>query len=101
LTGTVTITDNAGTQTVSLTGTVAIPAVTLSAASLTFASQAPGTSSAAQTVMVTNSGTATLTFASIVISGDYTQTNTCGTGILAGAACTISVTFSPPASASG
>jgi hypothetical protein len=100
-TGTLSITDNAAgsPQTVSLTGTGTAPAVTLSPTSLTFGNQKVGTSSPAQTVTLTNSGTATLTIASIKITGtnssDFSETNTCGTSLAAGASCTISVKFKP------
>jgi hypothetical protein len=102
-TGTLTITDNASpiTQTVSLTGTglsAGGPAVSLSPASLTFASQAVGTSSSPQSFTLTNSGSATLTITSIAISGDFSQTNTCGSSVAAGASCSVSVTFKPSAS---
>ncbi len=99
-TGTVTVTDNASpaTQTASLTGTGAGPGATLSPASLTFATQTVGTSSSAQTVTLKNTGTATLTIRSITISGDFSQTHTCGTVLAAGSSCSISVTFKPTAS---
>jgi hypothetical protein len=99
--GTLTVTDNnngapASTQTVPLAGTgLAAPAVTLSASSLTFGAQAAGTTSAAQTLTLTSSGTAALTITSIVITGDFSQTNTCPHSLAAGAACTISVSFAP------
>jgi hypothetical protein len=104
-TGTLTITDNASptTQTVSLTGTgvgAGGPAVSLSPASLTFASQTVGTSSSPQSFTLTNSGTATLTITSIAISGDFSQTNTCGSSVAAGASCSVSVTFKPSTSGS-
>ena len=103
LTGAITLTDNAASspQAVSLTGTAAaaaVPAVSLSPASLTFASQTVGTTSAAQAVTLTNTGTAALTVSSIAASGSYAQTNTCGTSLAANASCTISVTFKPTAS---
>ena len=66
--------------------------------SLTFASQALNTTSAAQTVTITNTGTAAATVASVTVTGDYTQTNTCGGSIAAGASCTASVSFRPTAS---
>jgi hypothetical protein len=79
--------------------TASTPEVTLSPASLTFAEQLVGTTSAAQTVMLTNTGTASLSITSISVTGteggDFTQTNTCGTSVAAGANCTISVTFKP------
>ncbi len=99
-TGTVTVTDNASptTQTASLTGTGAGPGATLSPASLTFATQAVGTNSSAQTVTLKNTGTAVLTISSITISGDFSQTHTCSTTLAVGSSCSISVTFKPTAS---
>ena len=67
-------------------------------ASLTFASQTVNTTSGAQTVTVKNTGTATATVSAISASGDFSQTNNCGTSIAAGASCTASVTFTPTAS---
>jgi hypothetical protein len=98
-TGTLTITDNANptTQTVSLTGTGTAPVVTLSPTSLTFPAQTVGTSSSPQTVTLTNTGSATLSITKITISGDFSQTNTCGSEVAAGGSCTIKVTFKPKA----
>ncbi|HXJ94620.1 MAG TPA: choice-of-anchor D domain-containing protein [Terriglobia bacterium] len=99
---TVSITDNAtgSPQTVSLTGVGT--QVELVPLSLSFTNQAIGTTSPAQTVTLTNtSPNAALTINSITItgtnSGDFAQTNTCGTGVAIGASCTISVTFTPTA----
>jgi hypothetical protein len=85
-----------------LTGTGVAPAsaAALSAASLTFPAQAIGTTSAVQTVTLTNSGQLPLSIASIVASGDFAQTNTCGAAVPAGSACVLSVTFSPTADGS-
>src|SRR5207245_9685409 len=78
------------------------PAVSLSPPSLTFASQTVETASAAQAVTLSNSGTATLSMSSIAItgtnSGDFGQSNNCGTSVATGAQCTINVTFTPTAS---
>jgi FG-GAP-like repeat/Abnormal spindle-like microcephaly-assoc'd, ASPM-SPD-2-Hydin/FG-GAP repeat len=104
--GAISIADNAAgsPQTVPLAGTGATttaPAVTLAPASLTFASQAAGTTSAAQSVTLTNSGSAALTITGITLSGtnadDFAQTNTCPASLAAGANCTISITFTPGA----
>ncbi|WP_405583017.1 discoidin domain-containing protein [Streptomyces sp. NBC_01190] len=65
---------------------------------LSFGSQSVGTSSATQAVTVTNTGTAAASVTSIATSGDFGQTNTCGTSIAAKAACTVSVRFTPTAS---
>jgi hypothetical protein len=100
--GTLTITDNASgsPQVVQLTGAGAAPAVTLSASSLDFGSQPPNTTSAPKTITLTNSGTATLNISRVGTSGDFAETNTCGTTVAAGANCTISVTFTPTAGGS-
>jgi hypothetical protein len=109
---TLTVTNNSGgtsgsTQTASLSGTGASssePAAALSPTSVTFASQTTGTTSAAQTITLSNSGGAALGVSGVAISGtnsgDFAQTNTCGTSVAAGANCTISVTFKPSATGS-
>jgi hypothetical protein len=96
--GSITLLDSAagGSQTVVLTGTgAAAPAVTLSPLSLTFTSQAIDTVSASQNVTLTNTGAGPLAITGIATTGDYSQTNTCGTSIAAGANCTIGVAFTP------
>jgi hypothetical protein len=100
LTGSITIADtaNGSPQIVGLTGTGAsAPGVSLSPTSLTFASQALDTSSPAQTVTLTNTGAGPLTITSVSTTGDYSQTNTCGGSVAAGATCAISVVFTPTA----
>jgi hypothetical protein len=69
-----------------------------SPSSLTFASQALDTTSAAKTVTITNTGTAAASLTSIVASGDYTMTSTCGSSLAAGASCPANVSFRPTAS---
>jgi hypothetical protein len=73
---------------------------TLAAAptSLNFAGQAVGSTSSAQAVTVTNTGSATASISSVTTSGDFAQTNTCGSALAANASCTVNVTFSPTAS---
>jgi hypothetical protein len=70
-------------------------AIAYSPASLSFASQALGIASAAQTVTLTNSGAATLNLGAVTVSGDFGQTNNCGTTLAAGASCSVAVTFTP------
>jgi len=100
---TLTVTDNVGTQSVSLggTGIAATPSASLSPTSLTFASQAVGTVSGAQQITLTNTGNSTLIIAGISIGGtdpsDFTVTNTCGGAVQNGSACQISVAFVPAA----
>lgn len=78
----------------------AAPSMTLSPASLQFAAQQAGTQSAAQTITVTNSGTAALNVTQIIVTGDFTETDNC-TGVAGGlvpsASCTVSVMFLPSA----
>lgn len=69
----------------------------LSPRQLSFAGSAVGTTTAPQTVVLTNNGNSTMTIASITVSGDFAQTNDCGLSIDAGASCTITVTFTPTA----
>src|SRR2546426_566082 len=70
-TATVTITDDAAgsPQSVSLAGTGIVPAVTLAPTNLAFDTQRLSTTSPAQTVTLTNSGTATLSITSIALAG--------------------------------
>lgn len=100
-TGTLTLTDAAASspQRVSLTGTGSAngPGAALSPTNLTFGSQAVGTTSAPQAVTLNNSGNAALSITSISTSGDFSQTNNCGSSVATGANCAINVTFTPTA----
>ena len=95
-TGTLTVTDSASNspQTVSLTGSGILQA-TVSPSSFSFGNQAVGTASAIKTTTLTNNLGIGLTISSVTTSGDYSQTNTCGTSVASGATCTVSVTFNP------
>ena len=100
------IADNAygSSQTVPLSGkgVAPSPAVTLSAQTLTFSSTAIGTSFAAPKITLTNSGTGALSLTGVTLTGtgatSYSQANTCGSSVAAGASCAITVTFKPLAS---
>jgi Abnormal spindle-like microcephaly-assoc'd, ASPM-SPD-2-Hydin len=61
---------------------------------LAFGNQSVGTTSPAQAVTVTNAGSASVSISGIGITGDFAQTNSCGT-IGAHTSCSISVTFTP------
>ena len=80
--------------------------VTVSPLSLTFGNQAEGTTSAADTVTVTNGGTEPLAFTSIVATGNFAiaaSGTTCSTSMTVAASggnCVIKVTFSPTATGS-
>jgi hypothetical protein len=69
--------------------------LTSSASSLSFGDVNSGSTSAAQTVTVTNPATSAVSVSSVGVTGNFSQTNTCGTSIAAGGSCTISVKFSP------
>jgi kumamolisin len=102
-TGTSTITVSGVSGTLSSSTTIAlkitaaqVPAVVLTPTSLTFGNETVGGTSAAKTVTVRNSGTATLDISSIVASGDFAiSSTTCGATLNAGSSCTIKVTFTP------
>jgi hypothetical protein len=99
--------DASSPQTVTLTGTGVIAALTVAPNSLNFGSQPVGAASSAQTVTLTNVSNAAIAFTSVAVSGgspaaansDYSQTNTCGGSIAANASCTISVVFKPSVAA--
>lgn len=75
--------------------------VSLSGNSLKFPTQLVGTTSAAQTVTLTNTGAISLTVSNVTITGtnstDFGETNTCNSGVPPGGSCTIRVTFNPTA----
>lgn len=82
----------------------AAPVVSLNPTAVSFGNQNVGTTSAAQTVTLTNAGTSALTINSIGLSGtnasDFAQTNTCPLSpatLAVNGSCTFSVTFTPAA----
>jgi hypothetical protein len=97
--GNLTITAAGVTSTVPLSGTGVAPGPVLSPnpSSVSFPGTVVGTSSAAQTVTVTNSGTTSATISGVSASGDFSQTNNCGT-LAVGASCAVTTTFRPTAS---
>jgi trimeric autotransporter adhesin len=106
LSAAVTLTDNAtgSPQKVTLAGTgTAAPTVKLSATTISFPTTTHGTVSAAQSITVTNSGTATLNTASIALAGtnptNFVQVNTCAPTLAPAASCAIYVAFKPAAAA--
>jgi hypothetical protein len=92
---------------VQLTGTGIGPVIGVVPASLTFASQTVGTTSAAQTVTVSNTGAVSLTALSVSLGGtnptDFARPagaagGTCGTTLAPTSTCTITLTFTPAVS---
>src|SRR5437899_12858924 len=101
-----TITDDApgSPQTVSLSGTGTVPAVTLSATSLAYGNQRVGTTSAGQNVTLTNNGGAPLNLTEIGRASGrerefaFAAGNTCKTSagsVAPAATCTIGVSLTP------
>lgn len=96
---------NASAQTISggvpLSGGVSItapsntPVSSLSSSSLAFGNIPQNFLSSPQVLTVTNTGTATLTFTSIVPPTGYSESDTCGASIAAGANCAVTLTFNP------
>jgi hypothetical protein len=97
--GTVSIADDAAgsPHVINLSGIGTGALVVLAPTGLTFTPLPVGTTSAQQTVSLTNSGNVSLTISSIQVSGDFTQTNNCGSSLAASATCQIQIAFAPAA----
>jgi hypothetical protein len=97
-TGSLSLVDAAGTQTVALSGTGATAATdALSPTTLSFPDTASGQQSAAQNVTLTNSGDLALTSIGVTVGAGFQQSSTCGTQLTGHASCVISVVFAPTA----
>ncbi|MGH9602394.1 MAG: choice-of-anchor D domain-containing protein, partial [Terriglobales bacterium] len=106
---TITLTDDAGnvagsTQVINLNGTGIAPIASLSTNTMAFGNQRINTTSATQTVTLTNTGDDTLNITSIIKAGanaaDFSLGGTCpvGASVLAPlASCTITSAFTPSA----
>jgi hypothetical protein len=69
---------------------------TIAPTALTFASQAVGTSSAPQQLLVTNTGTNPLQISTLAVTGDFTESDTCsGQSIAPGDTCVVNVSYAP------
>jgi sugar lactone lactonase YvrE len=95
----------ASVQTISLSGTgLAGFQSGLHPTALSFSPQIVGTASSAQTVTLTNTGSTSLSITGIGFSGanasDFTSSSKCGSVLVVGATCSISVTFTPGAAGS-
>lgn len=99
VTGNLKLRDNASgsPQTLTLSGVGGSPSVSLTATRLTFDSQEVGTTSSAQQVNLSNTGDVSLAISNITTTGDFAETDNCGTSVPAGGSCSISVTFTPTA----
>jgi hypothetical protein len=93
---------NGGSE-VSLLTLEPAPQLAVSPSAWDFGYQAVGTNSAPETLVLTNSGTAALTLNSVQLANGQVfsiKSNTCGSSIVAGGSCSVSVVFSPSASGS-
>lgn len=68
----------------------------LAPSGLVFDAQTTGTTSSAKLATLTNTGTVPVAI-SIIVSGPFAQSNTCGTALAPAASCKVAVTFSPTA----
>lgn len=101
ITGALSITDNAplSPQTVRLKGTGTY--VEFNPSTFNFGNQPVATKSLPKKITLSNKGSVAVSITNISIlgtnAGDFSQTNTCGTSVAAGASCFITVTFTPSA----
>ncbi|MBV9296549.1 MAG: choice-of-anchor D domain-containing protein, partial [Acidobacteriaceae bacterium] len=97
-TGTVTVTSNASDSptTITVNGTgVDAPYITASPTSLVFGDQATGTSSAQQSVTLTNIGDETAALSVYTNTVNFSELNNCPSQLAPGSSCLVNVTFSP------
>ncbi len=74
------------------------PGVAMAPHSLQFASQVVGTTSAAQTTVLRNMGSTSLTISTKTAGPDFAETDDCGGTLAAASFCTFTVSFTPSAS---
>src|SRR6185437_507612 len=74
--------------------------VVFSPPSLNFGSLPVGNTSVPQVVVLSNTGTSTLTISNISVPSGYSQVNNCGGSVLQNSSCNITVTFKPSSIAS-
>ena len=73
------------------------PVAAFAPRALKFANQGIDTTSSEQNLTLTNGGAAPLAITSIAASGDFAETNDCGSSLSIGKACTVNVAFAPTA----
>ncbi len=102
-TASISIANSVSTQTVSLAGTGAgaSSGLSLSTSSVTFTNEPIGVASATETVTITNNSGSSVSVSSLAVAGadaaDFSQNNTCGSSLAAGANCTVALLFTPSA----
>jgi hypothetical protein len=88
------------TLTVSLIGNGLATGASLDTTQLLYGGQLVGTSSLAQTVIFTNTGSIPINITSVAPSTDFTDTTNCSGSIAAGASCSINILFIPTSTGS-
>ena len=73
------------------------PTLSASPTAVSFGNQTDGTTSAAQTVTLSNTGGSAAAISSIAAGSGFSETNSCGSSIAAGGSCAVQVSFSPTA----
>jgi len=100
----ITITDNAGTQGITVTGNGILTggALLFTPAKLTFSAQTVGTTSQTQTALLINNGNQAVTITNIAATAGFAETNNCGPNfptipatLNVGQSCTVGVSFTP------
>jgi hypothetical protein len=85
-------------QSVKVTGTGTVAGAVTTPTALSFGTVAVGSTSASQTVTLTNQGTTSLSIGSISLSsGDFSLTNNCPSTLAAGGSCSLTLAFTPGA----
>ena len=93
------VTGDAGSpQSINLSGQGLAPVVALSSNAIDFsAPQLVGTTSASQSLALSNTGDGLLAISNVAITGDFSQTSTCGSTVDPSANCAFTITFTPTA----
>jgi sugar lactone lactonase YvrE len=103
-TGALNLSDDSGnlgpTQVVALNGTGTAPAASVTPTTLSFSSQAVGTTGAPRNITLQSTGTGPLQVSSVVATAPFSQTNNCSGNIAPATSCTIQVSFAPTGSGS-
>ena len=94
--GTVSVSSSVGMQQVSVSAIGVAPASTATPASVSFGDQTVGTS-ATQSVTFTNAGVDAIKVGPFSTTGNFSAAQNCPSSLAAGASCTVNVSFSPTA----
>ncbi len=86
-----------GGGTVTSTRSTLTASISFTPSAITFGTQTLNTTGTTKTVELKNTGDGPAAISSIQTSGDFSQTNTCGTSLAAGASCVVTLTFFPTA----